>query len=214
MPTRTYEVRQRAFTYQPSSLVRDYQEEYAYVQERRETVVNGQGDGVEWCGEIPDKHEIVWYRRFWITRPDGIPSVIHYLKPYAYNAALFRKNPSLAAPGPIFVSPNPERGRSLASDPLTSPPVNPTHLDIDRILPQIMGEQARAQAQHALKKVRKFVESLKGKESPQTSTVFQWYELEEFEASRHLGYLMAWAYLSMLEFSDEELQPNVSCRAL
>src|SRR5215217_6323422 len=31
---------------------------------------------------------------------------------------------------------------------------------------------------------------------PQTSTMFQWYELEEFEAYRHLGYLMGWAYLS------------------
>ncbi|MGQ0666341.1 MAG: patatin-like phospholipase family protein [Nitrospiraceae bacterium] len=188
--------------------------QYDYLHNLQKRMKGYFGDGVEWCGEIPDKNEIVWYRRFWIKRPDGIPSVIHYLKPYAYNAALFRKNPSLAAPGPLFVSPDPESGRSLASDPLMSPPVNPTHLDIDRILPQIMGEQARVHAQHALKKVRKFVESPKGTEFPQTSTVFQWYELEEFEAYRYLGYLMAWAYLSKIEFSDEELKPNTSCRAL
>jgi hypothetical protein len=112
------------------------------------------------------------------------------------------------------VSQDPETGRSLARDPLTKPPVNPTHLDPDRLLPRIVDEKARTEAQFALKKVRKFVESPKGKEFPQTSTIFQWYELEEFEAYRHLGYLMAWAYLSELEFSNEELQPNSSCRAL
>src|SRR5215208_3297956 len=41
IPTRTYEVRQRAFTYEPSSLVRDYQEEYAYIEQRRLSVLNG-----------------------------------------------------------------------------------------------------------------------------------------------------------------------------
>jgi hypothetical protein len=46
IPTKTYEVRQQAFTYQPSSLVRDYQEECAYTQERRETDANGQANGV------------------------------------------------------------------------------------------------------------------------------------------------------------------------
>jgi hypothetical protein len=45
IPTKTYEVRQRAFAYQPSSLVRDYQEEYAYIQERRETAANRQANG-------------------------------------------------------------------------------------------------------------------------------------------------------------------------
>ena len=46
VPTKTYEIRQRAFTFQPASLVRDYQEEYAYIQERRYTVANGQSNGV------------------------------------------------------------------------------------------------------------------------------------------------------------------------
>jgi predicted acylesterase/phospholipase RssA len=49
IPTKTYEVRQRAFTHQPSSLVRDYQEEYAYIQERRETAGNGQTNGASDC---------------------------------------------------------------------------------------------------------------------------------------------------------------------
>jgi predicted acylesterase/phospholipase RssA len=46
VPTKTYDVRQRAFTYQPTSLVRDYQEEYAYIQERREAVAHGQSNGL------------------------------------------------------------------------------------------------------------------------------------------------------------------------
>ena len=41
VPTKTYEIRQRAFTYQPASLVRDYQEEYAYIEQRRNTVASG-----------------------------------------------------------------------------------------------------------------------------------------------------------------------------
>jgi hypothetical protein len=43
LPTKTYEIRQRAFTYSPASLLQDYQEEYAYIQNRREAVANGTG---------------------------------------------------------------------------------------------------------------------------------------------------------------------------
>ena len=50
--------------------------------------------------------------------------------------------------------------------------------------------------------------------SPQTSTIFQWYELEEFEAYRQLGYLMGWAYLASVDLSDEELRPDAACRVL
>ena len=46
VPTKTYEIRQRAFTYQPASLVRDYQEEYAYIEQRRQTVMHGESNGV------------------------------------------------------------------------------------------------------------------------------------------------------------------------
>jgi hypothetical protein len=46
VPTKTYDVRQRAFTYQPTSLVRDYQEEYAYIQKRQEAVAHGQSNGL------------------------------------------------------------------------------------------------------------------------------------------------------------------------
>ena len=60
----------------------------------------------------------------------------------------------------------------------------------------------------------KFVEAPQGKELPQTSTMFQWYELEEFEAYRHLGYLMGWAYLSKLDFDDVELTPATACHTL
>ena len=46
---------------------------------------------------------------------------------------------------------------------------------------------ARERAQLAIKKVTRFVESPKRMGFPQTSTVFQMYEFEEFEAYRHLG---------------------------
>lgn len=145
--------------------------QYDYLHNLQKRIKGYFGKGVEWCGEIPEKNEIVWSRRFWVTRPDGTPTVIHYMKPYAYNAVLFKKNPSLDAP-------------------------------------------ARTRAQFALKKVTTFVDSPKGKEFPQTSTGFQWYELEEFEAYRHLGYLMGWAYLSNIDFSDKEPRPSAACRAL
>jgi Patatin-like phospholipase len=188
--------------------------QYDYLHNLQKRAKGYFGEGVQWCGEIPPKNEVIWYRRFWIKRPDGIPTVIHYLKPYAYNPVLFKKNPSLAAPGDIVVSAAPESGRSFATHPLMSPPVNPTHLDTDRLLPNISDEQTRLGVQSALKKVTKFVESPKGTEFPQTSTVFQWYELEEFEAYRHLGYLMGWAYLSKVNFSDEELNPSETCSLL
>lgn len=120
--------------------------QYDYLHNLQKRIKGYFGKGVEWCGEIPEKNEIVWSRRFWVTRPDGTPTVIHYMKPYAYNAVLFKKNPSLDAPGKIFVSAEPESGRSLATHPLMSPPVNPTHLDANWLLPQITDEQARTRA--------------------------------------------------------------------
>lgn len=47
-------------------------------------------------------------------------------------------------------------------------------------------DQARDRVQFTIKKLTKFVESPKVEEFPQTSTVLQWYELEEFEAYRQL----------------------------
>jgi hypothetical protein len=58
------------------------------------------------------------------------------------------------------------------------------------------------------------VESPKGEEFPQTSSVLQWVELEEFEANRQLGYLMGWAYLANVDFNDAELTPTAACRSL
>jgi hypothetical protein len=78
----------------------------------------------------------------------------------------------------------------------------------------INDDRASERAQLAIKKVTKIVEAPEGKVFPQTSTVFQWYELEEFEAYRHLGYLMGWAYLSKLELSETELTPTATCRKL
>ena len=60
----------------------------------------------------------------------------------------------------------------------------------------------------------RFVDSSKGDEFPQISTLFQWYELEEFEAYRQLGYLMGWVYISTVKFSPDELTPMTACKAL
>jgi hypothetical protein len=127
---------------------------------------------------------------------------------------LFRQNPSLLAPGKIYVSPEPESGRSLVTHPLTIRPVNPTHLDPNWLLPLVTDQASYDKVKLALKKVTKFVDSPSGEEFPQTSTIFQWYQLEEFEAYRQLGYLMGWAYLSTVTFSAEELAPAASCKAL
>lgn len=188
--------------------------QYDYLHNLQARITGYFGPGTQWCGEIPQKNEIVWYRRFWIIRPDGTPTVLHYLKPYAYNARLFRKHPSLAAPGKIFVGADPESGRAYGQHPLQSPPVNPTHLDANWLLPLVTDEPARSRAQLALKKVSRFVDSPKGEAFPQTSTLFQWYDLEEFEAYRHLGYVMGWAYLAKVEFSDAELTPAAGCTVL
>ena len=188
--------------------------QYDYLYNLQARIKGYFGVGVEWCGEIPPKNEIVWYRRFWVIRPDGTPTVIHYLKPYAYNRVLFKRNPFLTASGKIYVSHDPESGRSLTTHPLTSPPVNPTHLDRNWLLPLVTDQTSLDKAKLALKKVTKFVESPSGAEFPQTSTVFQWYNLEEFEAYRQLGYLMGWAYLSTVTFSADELTPSASCRPL
>jgi hypothetical protein len=54
-----------------------------------------------------------------------------------------------------------------------------------------------------------------GKEQDDSfSTVVRWYELEEFEAYRRLGYLMAWASLSNSEFSKLKIAPTTACRPL
>ena len=70
--------------------------------------------------------------------------------------------------------------------------MNPARLDANWFLQEISDKQARTRAQFTLMKVTMFVESPKEKELTETSGVFQWYESEEFEAYRALGYLMAW----------------------
>jgi hypothetical protein len=60
-------------------------------------------------------------------------------------------------------------------------------------------EDPSPQALFPIKKVVRFVEWPIGKKFSQTSTLFQWHKLEEFEVCRHLGYLMAWAYFSTSE---------------
>jgi len=50
-----------------------------------------------------------------------------------------------------------------------------------RLLSILGDDLARERAKLAIKKATKIVEAPEGKKFPQTSTIFQWYELEEFE---------------------------------
>jgi len=95
-----------------------------------------------------------------------------------------------------------------------SPPINPTHLDTNRLPPIIPDEASREKVRLALKKVIKFLDSPKGEDFPQTSTNFQWYELEEFEAYGLLEYLIGWAYLVNVQFNYTELTPAATCQSL
>ena len=95
-----------------------------------------------------------------------------------------------------------------------SPPINPTHLDTNRLPPIIPDEASREKVKLALKRVTKFLDSPKGEDFPQTSTTFQWYELEGFEAYRLLEYLMGCAYLVNVQFNYTELTPAATCQSL
>ena len=186
--------------------------QYDYVHNLQRKVRSYFGEGVEWCGEVPQEHEIVWYRRFWIRRPDGGLTVLHYLKPYAYNSDLFKANPSLLPPGEPYVSVWPEErvldqlGRGAQ--------VSPTHLDVGAMRARVPDEAERREIEASIKKVQRFVASPKANGFPQTGTILQWYDLEEFEAYRQLGYVMGWAYLGNLGLSADELRPTVPCRPL
>lgn len=195
-----------------ATLDKTYQ--YDYLRSLKRKVRTYFGEGTRWCGEIPQQREVAWYRRFWVRRPEGPTTVIHYLKPYVYNAELFKKNPTLSPPGSPFVSTTPEYGRDLARDPLDHPPIRPAHLDSEHVRRLAPDEQTASRLAHSVKKVLAFAASPEANGFPQTGTMLQWYELEEFEAYRHLGYLMGWAYLKEVEFSGAEVTPSAECQPI
>ena len=80
------------------------------------------------------------------------------------------------------------------------------------LLLTIGDDQSHDRARLAIKKVTKFVELPEGEKFLQTSTVFQWYELEVFEAYHHLGYLIGLAYLANVNLPEDELRPNAAYR--
>ena len=172
------------------------------------------GPKAEWCGEFPEDHEIVWYRKFWLKRPDGTVAVVHFIKPYAYNPALFKGNPTLTRAGTPFLSARPEPKRDLNQDPLTDLKY-PTHLDSKRIVNQAAKQKEVEEIERAVARVVKFASPPKTRSLfAQTSTLFQWYSTEEFEAYRLLGYLMAKTYFADIIFDDEALKPAGACESL
>ncbi len=187
---------------------------YHYLKLLRERLRKYSGPRAEWCGEFPEDHEIVWYRKFWLKRGDGTTAVIHFIKPYAYNPKLFEKNPELKRSGKPFLSLRPEPKRNLTKDPLSDLKY-PTHLDPNRIGSQPAKPRDMEQIHRAIERVVKFAGTPKTRSLfAQTSTLFQWYSTEEFEAYRLLGYLMGKAYLSDLTFDDEALKPTGGCGPL
>lgn len=65
-----------------------------------------------------------------------------YLKPYACNAVLFKRNPPLETTGRSSSKPILNWSVPLDSAPLASPPTNLTHLDADSRLLMIRDDQA------------------------------------------------------------------------
>jgi len=184
---------------------------YHYLKLLRERLRRYVGSGAEWCGEFPADHEIVWHRRFWLKRRDGTTAVIDFIKPYAYNPALFKGNPTLTRAGTPFLSPRPEPKRDLSRDPLTDLKY-PTHLDSKRIVNQGSKKKEVEQIDRAISRVVKFASPPQSRSLfAQTSTFFQWYSTEEFEAYRLLGYLMGKTYLSDIAFNDAALVPVGGC---
>ena len=178
------------------------------------------GLGLVWCGEIPetkikengeewDNKEIVWYRQFWVTTRDKKPlAVIHLLKPFAFNPYLFQDNLTLA--------PNKE-GYLYVSQ--SGVPPHGTHWDAKSRAPAHLQKledeppEMEAYLERLRKKVTYFAKSGRTPDFPQTSTGYQWYDMEHFEAYQSLGYLMGRAYLSQLEFAESALTipPGVEC---
>ena len=185
---------------------------YHYLHNLKERVMSRDGLDLKWCGEIPaeDAGEIVWYRQFWVTtkdkedkedKKDKKPlAVIHLLKPFAFNPYLFKGNLTLLPKeGELYVSGKPVPYPGNHWDPEKRVPF---HLDVGKLSPS---ENERATLEKKIRKVAYFAKSGRTTDFPHTSTAFQWYDMEHFEAYQSLGYLMARAYLSQLEFAKSEL---------
>lgn len=187
---------------------------YHYLKVLRKRLRNYYGDKAQWCGEFPEDHEIVWHRKFWLKRGDGTTAAIHFIKPYAYNPALFKANTTLTRAGTPFLSLRPEPKRDLTKDPLTDLKY-PTHLDPKRIVNLATKRKEAEEIERAIARVVKFAGTPKTRSLfAQTDTYFQWYSTEEFEAYRLLGYLMAKTYFADITFDDESLKPAGGCESL
>jgi len=184
---------------------------YHYLKRFRDLVEDHPKKQLRWCNpeDFPKDHEIVWYRKFWIQRPDNTFTVIHYLKPYAYNPNdLFSKNNKL----------DPSKDPSDPSQPqypfIGEHPGPMSDLQIPKYLnaKHLVAEGDKRSVKWT-KHVNAFAKSPDAKGFPQTTSWMQWYDMEEFEAYRRLGFLMGRAYLFDIEFNSEALKPppSVSC---
>jgi hypothetical protein len=186
---------------------------YKYLHHLHERVKE-LGESVKWCNnpKLPDEGEIVWYRQFWVKLPSHGQgesfAVIHYVKPYAYNPFLFTDNPDLKPSGKPFMSSLPAMG-PLAQSWKKDPKV-PIHFDEERIN-QLPDKERREVMLKAARKVTAFAHSARDQEFPHTSTFFQWFGWEQFEAYRLLGYAMGQTYLSHIQFNGKASTPPGGC---
>jgi predicted acylesterase/phospholipase RssA len=183
---------------------------YHYLHNLKERVTSHDELDLTWCGEIPaeDAGEIVWYRRFWVATRDKKPlAVIHYLKPFAFNPYLFESNLTMVK--------DPEDPRKLYVS-LGGAPEHRQFWDKDKRAPAHLQPLVSdtPEMERARKKVAYFAKSGRTADFPQTSTAYQWYDMEHFEAYQSLGYLMAKAYLAKLEFTADDLTPLADCQGL
>lgn len=190
--------------------------DYHYLHNLQHRVREYFGPGVQWCGDIPAAGEVAWYRRFWVRRPsgDGRPgafSVVHYLKPFVENPALMTRPRWFGSSDKLLIAAAPEAGAHGASADQRETGRPPGHLDLEYLLGLTSDPRVREDMVDGLRKVSQFATTAAAGHFPQTETLVQWFTLEEFEAYRYLGYLMGWAYVSQIDFSNAPLVPAAAC---
>lgn len=188
---------------------------YHYLHNLQRRVREYFGQGVQWCGDIPAEGTVAWYRRFWIRRPstDGTPgalSLVHYLKPFVANPRLLTRTHWFGPSDHLLIA-APEAGPHGADAAPWEADRQPGHLDVDYLLSLTSDPRVREELIDGVRKVSHFAATDKAGDFPQTETLVQWFTLEEFEAYRYLGYLMGWAYVSQIDFSDASLVPTAPC---
>lgn len=209
----------------------DSQWQYHYLEKLRTEAIYY---GLDWCTSLPDHGKPgSAYKKFWVRRPDRTFAVIHYLKPYADNEDLpkptqpqlhlqIERIPILAARAILGRDLKPGEWSRLVEAAGRDSAPEKKRREILKLMEQLLEKDLTPeQRRHAyriegeyfsnhisLERVTMFAKSAMRNGFPHTSTFLQWYEPEEFEAYRALGYLMAKVYLSALTFDEAARTPS------